>query len=200
MRPQKTRRFLQALRFKSMLAPVFEFFDKLIEQFSWRRLLFIVAIFFIFGVCIIIYESYTGHFRLSRLGETIDLLHKVQSLPVPIAKNAQGESVKILESVLQELEEFSTNSATAFDIHPTALKGMAAFTPWLFLIAVFLMASPTRNIQSVLGMLLLAIPFSLIGAYIPTFQYSWINYWVYPVVHCVLLVWFVLLWNKRKKP
>ncbi|HBN22658.1 MAG TPA: hypothetical protein DD412_05415 [Holosporales bacterium] len=183
-----------------MLSPVFEFFEKLIEQFTWKRLVFIFGLLTLFGFCLIIYESYTGHFKLNRMRSTVELLQKSANLPSEITKTSEKHLSNTFKRIAQELEAFSSGEFTAFRLHPNVLKGTAAFAPWLFLLVIFPLVNTQDNKSISAGVLLLAVPFSIVGAFLPNFSASWINYWVYPIGHFVLLVSGLLVWQKYKKP
>lgn len=181
-----------------MLSPIFEFFEKLIEQFTWKRLLLTFSILATIGLCLIIFESYTGHFKLSRIHNTIDVLQKSTSLPDYITEESKRELANIFKSVTEELEGFSDGSSTAFSLHPSVLKGLAAFAPWLFLMLLLFMSGTEGGREAAIGIVMLSVPFSIVGAILPDFSRSWINYLAYPILHCALLVAVVMLWHKRK--
>ena len=181
-----------------MLSPVFEFFEKLIEQFTWKRLLFTLSMLLIISLLFIIYESYTGHFMLSRLHNTVDLLQKSSTLPGYITEESNKELSNIFKSVAGELDQFSTGSSTAFSLHPTLLKSLAALSPWLFLTLIFLLVGTENNREALTGLVILAVPFSIIGGLLPDFSYSWINYLAYPIGHCAIALLVVMLWQKNK--
>lgn len=181
-----------------MLDPIIEFFEKLITQFSWRRLFFILVVIFISIGVLAWYETYTGHFRLNKIERATKLLSQLTELSEKIKKENNSKLTDIFEGVTKDLNMYVNHPATAFSIHPAILKGMAAATPWVLMILGFLLTGNTPK-EAILGTMVAAIPFTAIGAYLPDFSYSWINYLLYPIGHFILIVTFVTIWQKRKK-
>jgi hypothetical protein len=67
---------------------IIQFFEKLITDFSWRRLGFVFGFLAFVGVALFIYESYTHSFTLARLNREVELLEKVMALePVPARRS-----------------------------------------------------------------------------------------------------------------
>lgn len=181
-----------------MLQPIFEYFEKLIEQFTWKRLLFTFIMLFTVCSFLVVYENYTGHFKLSRIESTINVLSKGTALPDHITEESKAAFSKVLKASSAELQEFAEGNATPFSIHPNVLKGLAALAPWAILLSLFVLIGSEDNRMVTGGILMVAIPFSLIGAFLPNFEHTWLNYWVYPIVHCAIVMFFIMLRHKRK--
>lgn len=180
-----------------MIDPIIQFFEKLITQFSWRRLIFILVVIFI-SICVLAwYETYTGHFRLNKIERATKLLAQLTELSEKIKETNDSKLTNIFESIMKDLDMYVNHPVTAFSLHPAILKAMAAATPWILMILGFLL-TPTPK-TAILGTLVAAIPFTIIGAFLPDFSYPWINYFAYPVGHFFLIVSLVTIWQKRKK-
>jgi hypothetical protein len=54
-----------------MLEPIFSFFEKLISEFTWQRLAFSLGAIALFATFVMLYESYTSHFTLNRIGKEL---------------------------------------------------------------------------------------------------------------------------------
>ena len=64
-----------------------QFFEKLITEFTWRRLIFILLLLFLAVAGTAFFESYTGYFRLGRIEKTTELLTKLTELSEKIPTN-----------------------------------------------------------------------------------------------------------------
>jgi len=83
-----------------MLDPVFQFFEKLVSDFSWKRLaLVIIVLGVIFGVAYV-YEAQTGHFELQRTGKEIALLTDL----IDLSENAGKASYSEIQRAIQNLK------------------------------------------------------------------------------------------------
>lgn len=60
-----------------MLEPIVGFFDKLIDQFTWRRLVFLAALLVVCTAGIWAFETYTQSYKLARLERQVALLEKL---------------------------------------------------------------------------------------------------------------------------
>ena len=87
-----------------MLQPIVEYFEKLIDQFSWRRLFVLISVLGFIFCCLIIFESYTGYFRLSTLEKTVNIIEKINALPVEIS----GQSKELLSVATKSTAESTT--------------------------------------------------------------------------------------------
>jgi predicted PurR-regulated permease PerM len=111
-----------------MIDPLIQFFEKLITQFSWRRLIFILVVLFISIGVLAWYETYTGHFRLNKIEHTTKLLSQLTELSEKIKKENNSKLTNIFEGVTKDLDMYVNHPVTAFSIHPAILKAMAAAT------------------------------------------------------------------------
>jgi hypothetical protein len=181
-----------------MIDPIIEFFEKLITQFTWRRLFFILIVLFIAIGVLVWYETYTGHFRLNKIERTTKLLTQLTELSEKIKKENNEKLTNIFQGITNDLNLYVNHSGTAFSIHPVVLKAMSAATPWVFMILAFLLSGTTTK-QMIFGTLFLAIPFSIIGAILPDYTHVWINYLLYPVGHFFVIIALILIYQNRKK-
>ena len=122
-----------------MIEPIIEFFEKLITQFSWRRLFFILIVIFISIGVLAWYETYTGHFRLNKIERTAKLLAQLTDLSEKIKKEDNSKLTNIFEGITKDLDMYVNHPVTAFSLHPAILKAMAAATLWILMILGFLL-------------------------------------------------------------
>lgn len=181
-----------------MIDPIIQFFERLITQFSWRRLLFVLIIIFLFVSALVAYETYTNHFRFNKIEHEIKLLAQLTELSKKIKEQNDERLTNIFKTILQDLAMHINYGYPAFTLHPVLLKAIAAAFPWVLMILLFLLTGGTPK-QTFLGTIFFSIPFIIIGTCLPTFSNSWLNYILYPVGHFTLVVMAVMIWQKRKK-
>jgi hypothetical protein len=181
-----------------MLEPIFEFFEKLIDQFSWRRLIFAGVLLLTTFSCIVAFESYTGKFRLQRIDRVVALVERANRLGPLLDARSRSNLNVALSSATAELAAFAQNDTTPFSLDPRILKGLAAFTPWLLLLILVPIVSPRGNKSAIAGIFVLAIPFALIGASLPDYPHSWINYFLYPIAHFAIIIFLITYWHKHR--
>lgn len=188
-----------------MLEPVVTFFDKLVDQFTWRRLVFLAVLITIAASSIWGYEQYTQQFKLSRIEKQISLLEKLSAV-------ANHESIRLnpnlkaLQSKIEiQLKETTEVETAEYEIEPWAKKSLAAAAAWIiFGICIAFIPNYYRSTQTattsvISGMLVFASPFIAAAAWLPT--NPWLNYAVYPIGHIFALVFAMMLfvfWIRRK--
>jgi hypothetical protein len=180
-----------------MIDPIIQFFEKLITQFSWRRLFFILIVVFISIGLLAWYETYTGHFRLNKIDNEIKLLAQLTTLSKAIKEENNDKLTSIFKGITQDLEMQINYSYPVFNIHPTLLKAMAAAFPWAFMLLLFVLTGNTPK-ETYFGTIALAAPFIIIGAFLPNYVATWLNYLIYPIGHFTIIIIVVLLLQKRK--
>jgi hypothetical protein len=180
-----------------MIKSMIEFSEKLITQFTWRRLFFTVIVIFVFGALCVWYETYTNHFRLNKIEHEIKVLTQLADLSKKVKENNDSGIANLLNTVNQEVEMIVNHNNIAFNIHPRFLKAIAAIFPWALMLILFMVVGQTE-LSTVIGLLICAIPFAALGAFLPTYSSAWINYFLYPIVHFIAVVSIVMIWHKKK--
>lgn len=181
-----------------MLQPIVEYFEKLIDQFSWRRLFVLFSVLGFILCCLIVFESYTGYFRLSTLEKTVNVIEKINSLPIEISGQSKELLSSATKSAAENIEEFSRGGSTPFSISSGSLKVIAASFPWLLLILALSLSKSSFNKSAALGILLFALPGGVISYFIPLFEKSWINYVAIPIGYFVVSCLIAIALNKRR--
>lgn len=186
-----------------MVEPFLKVIEKLVNDFSWRRLVvFLLLVSFILAG-VVGFELLTGYFRLSRLEKEVALLGKLHEIQakqqVPPAKSL----AKIHARLAKELEDLAGDQ-NGSQVNPRLLQGLAALLPWIVLSLGFLpdfKRDEKDATKSLLGILFFAVPAVAIGASLsPRIGTIW-RYVVYPVSTMVLLMVAGLIgkWRESKK-
>jgi hypothetical protein len=176
------------------------FFEKLVSEFSWKRVGLIVVFVVLALAGFWGYEAVTGQFRSARMQFAADHLAKLAD--PELKKNVQGdeELEKAHNRMKTELNRFLETSQFDFGVPELMLKGLAAAFPWFLLgVIMVLVASPGERGSVISGMLALTILFVIIGVLLPTFEAAWINYFGYPFGSVLILMVTILVWQRLKK-
>jgi len=177
--------------------PVFAFFEKLISDFSWRRLAFVMVFSGVILGGLWIYEGYTGAFRLGRIDREVALLERLTALADKDVIRKDQQLLGVFDGLKLKLAQSSNPSSPTVQIPDGIKKALAAAFVWL-LLALTVSASGF-NLNTIAGLVLVATPFVILAAFIPTFDASWINYWLYPIGHVALVVTTIFLWQRSRQ-
>lgn len=181
-----------------MIDAIIQFFERLITQFSWRRLLFVLIIIFLFITAFVVYETYTNHFRFNKIEHETKLLNQLTELSKKVKEQNDDRLTNIFKTILQDLEMHVNYGYPAFHLHPVLLKAMTAAFPWALILLLFLITGKTAR-ETFAGTIFFAIFFIIIGICLPNFSHSWINYLLYPFGHFALILMAIIIWQNRKK-
>jgi hypothetical protein len=177
---------------------IVQFFEKLITDFSWPRLSFVVAFLVIVVGGFFVYEKYTGSFELTRLDREAAILERVLALQKSAQDITDKDLLASLENLKARLRGFSQPQLEGAVLSPSAKKALYAALPWVLLILVLQMASGPSS-KAVAGVMIFAVPLVLLSVYLPDFESQWINYYLIPWGGCLAMVAFVMVWQKTKK-
>jgi hypothetical protein len=178
------------------------FFEKLVGESAWKRLGLLLAV--VVGAVVLLwgYEAYTGNFRATRMQFAVEHLTKLSD--PELRKNIKGDSEleKVHERMKTDLIRFVEGSEMELGLPETVVKALWAAFPWFLLLILFFLVSPVGEAKgAVAGLIVVATPFVLVTALLPTFGYPWINYAVIPFCQVAVLTVGIYLWQKlRKKP
>jgi len=167
-------------------------------QFSWRKIFFIsLALFISFGI-LVIYENYTGHFKLAKIEKSMIVFDKLIDASKRTSSIDDDSINRIGKNISIELDSFISKTLTPFNLPMWLLKSYAAFAPWMLSVLIVMPSKSESTENSISNMVLAAIPFTIIGALLPTFQYTIINYLAYPVCSFALSTYIVGIIGKRR--
>ena len=188
-----------------MLEPIVSFFDKLIENFTWRRLMFLLVVLVLAALCAWMYETYTQSLRLGRIERQITLVEKLAALEPNKAITTQPDLKRSYVALQRQLLSTMSEAQAEYELLPWAKKMLAAALAWtvfaLFLLFIPESYSTAKNAPGAVlfGMVSVAAPFIALAAAFPTLDPPWVNYTLYPIGHLVLLTLAIMLWQQRKQ-
>lgn len=174
-----------------MLEPIVGFFDKLIDQFTWRRLVFLAVLLTIFATGVWIFETYTQSFKLARVERQLALLEKLATVSSRTDVRTSPDLQGIATSITKQLQDTDVSRPANFELLPWAKKALATAAVW-FVFALFILLIPNSYTRtkpetaSVLaGITVFASPFIALAVAVPTDP--WLNYAIYPIGHLFVL-------------
>lgn len=176
---------------------VVDFFERLITDFSWRRLTFVTGLLLTVGISFFAYEFYTQSFRLARLDRETALLERVLALQGSAADIEDPDLLAALDGLKGRVRAaMQAGPGAALAVSPRVAKGLYTLLPWAFLAALVLLSTPGGRANAMVGMLVIAAPLAIINANLPDFGPLWLNRWLVPWAEVVVVVVFILLWQR----
>ena len=180
-----------------MLEPIVGFFDKLIDQFTWRRLVFLAALLVVCTAGIWAFETYTQSYKLARLERQVALLEKLAIINSQTEIKADPELQAIAVSLKKQLRDTDVTIPVSFELLPCAKKALATAAAW-FVFGLFILLLSNKCTRTgpetasvFAGMTVVASPFIALSMALPT--NPWLNYAIYPIGHLFVLGLF-LFW------
>ncbi len=177
-----------------MLQPVFSAFEKLILEFSWRRVVYVFTIVVVAGGLLGFGEWYTTFFRLNRLSKTAAILETLSN----VSHEPSDTIVAALKDrLVAELETTMYPRRIGLPL-PTPQLGLgwswakfvAGASPWLLLAFVGFRGkqNDAGTVAAIVFVLGIGALFGWIGTLIPTIYSRWINLLLYPLLQLILIL------------
>ncbi|WP_139182734.1 hypothetical protein [Oryzisolibacter propanilivorax] len=180
-----------------MLEPIVGFFDKLIDQFTWRRLVFLAVFLVIAGGGLSVFEIYTQSFKLARIEKQVVLLEKLASSSSKQEIKTNPELHALASSLIMQLRATDVSVPVSYQLLPWTKKALAAAAAW-FIFGLFILLIPNNYTRTkpetasvFAGMTVVASPFIALSTAIPTSP--WLNYAIYPIGHIFVIIFFLLV-------
>ena len=179
---------------------IFDAFEKLISDFSFKRIFFWTFTIFIIGNTLYQYENYTKQFELNKIEKSILLLDKLQKYQINHTTKQDTELDSIYTNLKRNLlnisQESESDLSKIINIIPLWLKKfLITLLPWLFL-TMFLIGQEGNAIK---GALFFGLIMATIGAFIPNIMNLDFNFFYYPIGHFILIIIILLLIQRAKK-
>lgn len=179
----------------STISGAFGFLERLVTDFTARRLIVFISALLVVGGSVAVFEAYTGHFRLQKLEKMASITKELSDSQ----DNAVNEKVVEVErSISDELSFLLNSNISPLRLPEWSIKAGAATAPWLIVLLIMLISNKGQAIEMTVGIALLATPFIIIGVILPDFEASWINHFVYPILSCLIAVMIVAAYGNRK--
>jgi len=166
-----------------MFESVFQAFERLVTDFSWRRLLFWVLFVTVLGGSFMIFERYTGQFKLRKLERATALLERLETLRQHPSVFQDSALAATYRGIRDQLGDLLKPADLRPSVSPIVWRGMAAAAPWLLIALAFvpgLRRGEAGMGSAVVGVLIIGIVFAGIGVLLPDSFGELVLYVVYP--------------------
>lgn len=178
-----------------MLEPIVAFFDKLIDQFTWRRLVFLAILLVVATGGLSAFEVYTQSFKLARIEKQVALLEKLASSTSKPEVKENPELQALSSSLIAQLRGTDVSLPITYELLPWAKKALATAAAW-FVFGLFILLVPNDYTRTkpetasvFAGMTVVASPFIALSTAVP--DQPWLNYAIYPIGHIFLLIFLM---------
>ncbi|SRR6266581_3336164 len=185
-----------------MFEAIFQSFEKLISEFSWRRLAFLVLLLVMAVTSVWLWENYTGQMRLTRIERTTAILNSLKDLQEhPVIKRDPALQ-STLSALKEDLKQLTERRLEIPLLSAAWRKAFAGGAPWLLFSLLLLPALRTRkreDLNALIACLVFSVAFGAIGAWLPDFPYPWMNFVGYPASNFIVIVAIAMWWQARKQ-
>lgn len=183
-----------------MLDNIFAFFEKLVLNFTWTRLTFLVSVLLLVAGGLAVFEFYTGHFRLDRLERETNVLKQLVEIAQHVEELPQTNPGKsAFDRMIHNLDHELAQPPLEIVGMPTVPSRMIYVAlPWLILAILVLLTTTTGRFTAMLGLSFIAMPFIILGINLPTFEAEWVNNFGYPWGSVMLVIVIILLYQRRQ--
>ncbi|MCG3727392.1 hypothetical protein [Vibrio cincinnatiensis] len=182
-----------------MLEPVFDFLEKLISDFSLKRLFTTLFMLLLLFLMVYLYESVTGYFEYQKVLRSLDLVEKTLEISEKLNQSDNPAMRTLYEHTLGRINAFIAPDEEKLLSSTNTMKVLFASLPWFLLILALIFKNNVQyeKVSVVGGVIFVAIPFVVIGYFLPTFEQSWINYFIYPWFSFFLVLVVIILRSKK---
>lgn len=189
---------------------VFEFFERLLTNFTWSRLTLTFVVLFLVIGSILGYEAYTQHFALQRLKEQVEIFDHLVTLSERLNKTENailiGDSYHKLVTAFDSQLGYKTylgpqsGSMGHYALPAWFTKSLYILLPW-FVLSIYLLLSMTSGRASAMGgLMFFSSIFLVFGTLLPSFNEApWFMKWAYPWGSMIGTVLLILIFDKRKQ-
>lgn len=181
-----------------MFASIFNFLDKIITDFSWRRLITFITFFLIIGATIFIAESYTNYLALNKLEKEIMLLKEISQIKTKIDNDST--LINIYEGLTKDLAHLVNRRSNFPSINSYVLRFLVGSVPWILMTLAFIPGFKRGDTQSntIVGGIIFIIIFGGLGLLIPTSWGSTVHYIVYPIGSFLIVMSILMILQSKK--
>jgi hypothetical protein len=185
----------------SVIEPIVEAFNRLLSDFTWRRLIALVMFTAYVALFFIVYEATTAQFRLARIEHAANIVARLQEIE---AKHLDPTSTlgAVHSDLINRLREVSNPSAVSLPAYAGFYIFLAAAAPWLLMMSMAISNIRKKKPDAwwgFAGVVMLAILAGFTGLIIPTFLWPWGNLVVYPIVLFIVFVVSAGMWQNQKE-
>jgi hypothetical protein len=172
-----------------MLKPVFDIFDKLFLDFSWRRLASLCVFLIVVVSGLAVFESLTSHFQLKKIDKQVKILTQLNDISVD--KGADEIYHKAKSALLEDLNETTESHISFPAFSPRATQALIWFFPWALFGLIYIpdiRRGDSDGWTAVIGVLVLGFLAAIIGYFLPLTWHAGLRYGVILPLFVVILI------------
>ena len=175
---------------------MFQFVEKFITDFSWRRLTIFIGILILLASSIMLYEWQTATNELSRYERSVVLLQELDNL----IDSKHPEITEVSKTIISRLKTVVENdnfiSTLNVSVSPEVSQAFFSASPWLLFFLIMLpsvLKGKDKDAGNILlGFGLFAIIAAVLAYFIPINLNNWIRFGVPQFFNTSLIIYFTI--------
>jgi len=155
-----------------MIQSSFDFLEKFISDFTWKKFILLFSLILIVFIGVSIYEIYTSSFQLGKLERSINAINNINKVK-DLKKSEKAKLSLLRRIILDKLYNINSNKNTNFDYSTFGyiIQALVMASPYLIAILYLLpshIKGDTENKNMILGLFIFTVPMAIIGFLLPT--------------------------------
>jgi hypothetical protein len=166
--------------------------DKLLSEFSWKKLFTLLIVIAVVVLSLIAFDYFTKYFTLLRLEKEIALFQEVS------ANSTDSRLTDLHSSLIGKLSETIKSESTISGLFGISggiplwfYLSFSMAAPWLLVALAFIpgiFKKEANSASAVVGLIIISIIFGIIGNFIPEFWGGWVRYLLLPIVVFIAVI------------
>lgn len=163
-----------------------EAIERLITDFSGRRLAIWVGVIGLVLAVAIGYEHYTDHFKLARINDQVELLEKLQELQQDPSMEADSALVGVYEGLRDDLQESIGSSGDGSPgLSPRWVQAILGASIWTLMLVFIIFGEQFQPDSGLAGVIfwfiIIILVTGAIGYFLPTDWPTFVTHVGYPL-------------------
>ena len=180
-----------------MLEPLFQFIEKFVTDFSWKRLTIFFSFLGLLVITFILYEWQTASNELNRYERATNILLKIE----PLLNSNNSDMVAISKELVTNLrlvvKQKDIFSNIELSVNPIISQVFLGLLPWIIMFIIIIPSEIDKDkseASNMIGGFFVIIFFiGLLISFIPTEWSNWLRYGavqLFNFILIILLAWF----------
>ncbi len=173
-----------------MLDPVFQFLEKFVTDFSWKRLALFFSFLSLVIFVVVAYEWYTSSYELTKYKAAVEILKELEPLIKSEHMEISEPAKSISSNILKAVQNQGIANAVELTFSPRISQAIFAGLPWLLFLLLYLPSAVKEGqgeaVNATIGFAIFCAIAAVVGAAIPTDLNNWIRYGIPQAVSFVL--------------
>jgi predicted PurR-regulated permease PerM len=183
-----------------MLEPVFQFLEKFVTDFSWKRLALFLSFLSLIVFVVVAYEWYTSSYELTKYQTAVAILKELEPLVKSGSMEISEPAKHISSNILEAVQNRGIANAVELTFSPRTSQAIFAGLPWLLFLFLFVPSLIKKEKEDVYNGIIGCVFFGFIAAgiaaLVPTDWSNWLRYGLPHAVTLILLAVAAYFGNK----